>query len=192
MADSIIIPPQEIIGPLDGVWDASLFFEILLSKNKLAKEFDFRFCRVSGLEGFEHALHEVQNTINFFCVSDVSDGYLDLDNTPSTRKVKTVFMAMRHEAENMNYRTYSLNVMRELFRQLMSVLIQQRTLLEEKCIYIDHRIKFNEIDRYFFSGGSCAYFQIAVDVFTNLAFNKDEWNEDISRIFTNPFTKNFT
>jgi len=32
-------------------WDASSFFERLASKNKLAKTEEFRFCRVSGLEG---------------------------------------------------------------------------------------------------------------------------------------------
>ena len=160
---------------LDGSWDAAAFFERLLSKNKLAQSLGFRFCRVSGLDGFEEALDEMKNTVNFFCVSDVSDGYMELDNTPHTRKVKTVFMAMRHKAQDMDLRTHSLNVMRELFRQLMSVLIREKTKLEEKHIYIDHRITFNEIDRYFFSGGSCAYFQIAVDVFTDLCYDPVEW-----------------
>lgn len=163
---------------LDGSWDASAFFENLISKNKLAKSLGFRFCRVSGLEGFEEALEDMQSTVNFFCVSDISDGYTDLDNTPSTRKVKTVFMAMRHKAEDMDLRAHSMDVMRELFRQLMSVLIQEKTKLEEKFIYIDSRIKFSEIDRYFFSGGSCAYFQVPVSVYTNLCYNPEEWEED--------------
>jgi hypothetical protein len=34
---------------------------------------------------------------------------------------------------------------------------------------------FSEIDRYFFSGCACAYFQIAVDVYTDLRYNADEW-----------------
>ncbi len=38
-------------------WDASSFFETLASKNKLTKTEEFRFCRVSGLEGFEEAIH---------------------------------------------------------------------------------------------------------------------------------------
>lgn len=162
---------------LDGSWDASSFFENLLSKNKLAKSLEFRFCRVSGLEGFEEALHEMQNTINFFCVSDISDGFTSLDNTPSTRKVKTVFMAMRHKANDMDLRLHSMEVMRELFRQLMSVLIQEKTRLEEKFIYIDSRIKFSEINKYFFSDASCAYFQVPVDVYTDLCYNPDEWLE---------------
>lgn len=161
---------------LDGNWDAAAFFSNLIDKNKLAKSLGFRFCNVSGLEGFEEALENMQNTVNYFCVSDISDGYTDLENSPSTRRVKTVFMAMRHEAENMELRAHSMEVMRELFRQLMSVLIKERVRLEEKCIYIDQRIKFSEIDRYFFSGGSCAFFQIGVDVFENMCFNPEEWD----------------
>mgnify|MGYP004444316391 FL=1 len=65
--------------------------------------------------------------------------------------------------------------MQELFRQFMSVLILQRTRLEQRCIYIDPRISFTEIDRYFFSGCACAYFQIAVDKFTDLRYNENEW-----------------
>lgn len=163
---------------LDGSWNASAFFENLLAKNKLAQKYNFRFCRVSGLEGFEDTLQSLKSTVNFFCVSDVSDGYTDLENTPSTRKIKTVFMAMRHKAQDMELREASLDVMRELFRQMMSVLIQERTRLEQQFIYIDSRIKFNEIDRYFFSSGSCAYFQIAVDKFTDLCYNPEEWIVD--------------
>ena len=49
-------------------WDATSFFERLASKNKLAKEEHFCFFRVSGLEGFEEALHNLQSTANFICV----------------------------------------------------------------------------------------------------------------------------
>lgn len=45
-------------------WDASSFFERLASKNKLAKTEEFRFCRVSGLEGFEEAIQHLQSTAN--------------------------------------------------------------------------------------------------------------------------------
>lgn len=77
-------------------WDASSFFERLASKNKLAKTEEFRFCRVSGLEGFEEAIQHLQSTANFIAVSDISQGYTELNTTPHTRRVKTVFFAMRH------------------------------------------------------------------------------------------------
>jgi hypothetical protein len=156
-------------------WNATQFFSELLANNKLAVTEGFTFCKVSGLEGFEEALAQMQTASAFVCVSDIADGYTELNNTPRTRRVKTVFLAMRHAAEDMEARSECMETMRELFRQFASQLILEKTRLEENCIYIDPRIKFNEIDRYFFSGCACAYFQIAVDCYTDLRYNADEW-----------------
>lgn len=161
---------------LKGRWNAAQFFEELTATNTLAQNENFIFCHVSGLEGFEEALAQIQTTSAFCCVSDIADGYTELNNTPRTRRVKTVFLAMRHAAENIAARSECMETMRELFRQFMSKLILERVRLEQNCIYIDPRISFNEIDRYFFSGCACAYFQIAVDVYTDLRFNPDEWS----------------
>ena len=158
-----------------GQWDAAAFFERLAATNRLAINENFTFCKVSGLEGFEEALAQMQTASAFVCVSDIADGYTELNNTPRTRRVKTIFLAMRHAAEDMDARTECMETMRELFRQFASQLILEKTRLEENCIYIDPRISFNEIDRYFFSGCACAYFQIAVDCYTDLRYNADEW-----------------
>ena len=157
-------------------WNATAFFEDLLTRNRLAKSEGFVFERVSGLEGFEEALAEMQTAANFCCVSDIADGYTELNNSPRTRRVKTIFLAMRHAAEDMEARNACMETMRELFRQMMSVLILEKTKLEQSCIYLDTRISFNEVDRYFFSGCACAYFQIAVDKYTDLRYNENEWN----------------
>ena len=158
-------------------WDATAFFEELSAKNKLAQAEGFTFCRVSGLEGFEEALHNMQGNTAFVCVSDISQGYTELNNSPHTRRVKTVFLAMRHALDDMTAREVCMETMRELFRQFMSCLILERTRLEENCIYLDPRISFQEIDRYFLSGCACAYFQIAVDVFTDLRYDENEWSK---------------
>lgn len=160
----------------NGRWDAAAFFERLAATNRLAVSENFTFCKVSGLEGFEEALAQMQTASAFVCVSDIADGYTELNNTPRTRRVKTIFLAMRHAAEDMDARTECMETMRELFRQFASQLILEKTRLEENCIYIDPRITFNEVDRYFFSGCACAYFQIAVDCYTDLRYNADEWN----------------
>lgn len=162
---------------LDGRWDAAAFFERLTAANRLARGNGFRFCRVSGLEGFEEALSVAQTDVAFVCVSDIADGYTELNNSPRTRRVKTVFLAMRHAAEDMAARSRCMELMRELFRQFASVLIRERVRLHEKSIYLESRISFNEIDRYFFSGCACAYFQISVDCFTDLSFDPDEWEQ---------------
>lgn len=158
-------------------WNATAFFENLTQRNKFAQEKHFKFCRVSGLDGFEEALAKMLSTTAFICVSDISQGFTDINNTPHTRRVKTVFLAMRHAIDNIEARQRCMDMMRELFRQFMSVLILEQTKLQEHCIYLDPRISFQEIDRYFFSGCACAYFQIAVDTYTNLQYNSEEWTE---------------
>lgn len=156
-------------------WDAVNFFEQLTDENLLARQEKFTFCRVSGLDGFEEALETMQSSVAFVCVSDIAGGYTELNNTPRTRRVKTVFLAMRHALNDMAARQECMDTMRELFRQFMSKLILEKTKLEQHCIYLDPRITFTEIDRYFASGCACAYFQIAVDVFTDLRYDKGEW-----------------
>ena len=159
----------------DSNWNAIAFFEDLTRRNKLAQEKSFRFCRVSGLDGFEEALQAMQSTTAFVCVSDLSQGFTALNNTHRTRRVKTVFLAMRCAVDDMLAWQACLDTMQELFRQFMSVLIQEETRLRERFIYLAPRISFHEIDRYFFSGCTCAFFEIAIDKYTDLRFNPDEW-----------------
>ena len=157
-------------------WDAVAFFEHLTNTNKLAQKEGFLFCRVSGLEGFEECIHALQSTANFIAVSDIAQGYTELNTTPHTRRVKTVFFAMRHALDDMEARQECMDIMLELFRQFMSVLIQEKTRVEEEHIYLDPRISFQEIDRYFLSGCACAFFQVATDVYTDLRYNQEEWD----------------
>lgn len=158
-------------------WPAADFFEALTARNKFARANNFRFCRVSGIDGFEEALAAMQHTAAFVAVSDISQGYIDICNTPHTRRVKTVFLAMRHPIDDMKARQSRMDAMRELFRQFMSKLLLEKTRIEQQHLYLDPRISFNEIDRYFAAGCACAYFQIAVDTYTDLRLNPDEWTE---------------
>lgn len=156
-------------------WNASAFFERLTASNRHARENGYRFYRVSSLEGFHDALGTMLSTKALVAVSDTSQGYTSLENTPHTRRVKLVFLAMRHKEGDMVAREKCMDNMRELFRQFMSMFIQEKTLLEENSIYLDPRINFNEIDRYFFTERACAFFQISLDTYTDLRYNPDEW-----------------
>ena len=149
-------------------WDATSFFERLTDTNILARNKKFRFCKVSGLQGFEDALASMQTTTAFVCVSDTAEGYTELNNSP-------VFFAMRHQLGNMAARLACFDTMRELFRQYMSVLILESTKLQERSLYLDPRIRFSEIPEYFASGCACASFQVAVDIYTDLRYNEAEW-----------------
>lgn len=156
-------------------WDAAAFFEKLTRTNKFARANSFFFERVSSLDGFLSLISKALSSKAFVAVSDTSSGGIDLHNTPHTRRVKTVFLFMRHKADDPLARQACLDKMNELFRQFMSVLILEKTQLRENCIYLDDRVSFTEIDKYFYTGGACAFFQIAVDRFTDLVYNPEEW-----------------
>ncbi len=57
-------------------WDATAFFASLTEKNKIAKAHDFVFARVSGLDGFEEVLQQLQSATAIVAVSDISQGYI--------------------------------------------------------------------------------------------------------------------
>lgn len=158
-------------------WNAAAFFERLTEKNKLAAEKEFSFQSVSSLEGFHTLIAKALSLKACVAVSDTSEGGTEMNNSPHTRRVKTVFLFMRHAADRQDLRQNCIDTMNELFRQFLSVLIREKTRLAEDCIYIDPYIKFHEIDKYFYSGGACAFFQIAIDTFTDLSYNPDEWNQ---------------
>lgn len=160
-------------------WDAAAFFERLTAANKFAVDNGFIFERVSSLEGFLSLISRATSAKAFVAVSDTSAGALNLANTPHARRVKTVFLFMRHKVDDAKARQRCLDKMNELFRQFMSVLVQEKTRLRENCIYLDERVSFNEIDKYFYTGGACAYFQIAVDTFTDIVYNPEEWLDEM-------------
>lgn len=156
-------------------WDATSFFRDLVSRNKLAQEKDYRFARVSGLAGLEEYIEQAQTATAAICVSDISPGFTEMNNTPHTRRVKTVFLMKRHALNNMDARQACMDEMREIFRQFMSVLFKERTRIEQGVLYLDPRVQFTEIEQYFAMGAACAYFQIAFDVYTNLVYRPEEW-----------------
>ncbi len=155
-------------------WDASAFFKGLVEHNKLALEKDFIFVRVSGASDFQELLSR-QSGVAFVCVDDISEGYIEMNNSPRTRRVKSVYVAMKHPVDDLVRRQACMDVMRELFRQFMSKLTLEATRLQEGFLYIDPRIRFTEVPEYFASGFACAKFQVAVDQFTDLRFNQEEW-----------------
>lgn len=172
------LPETYLKSQPDPGWDAEKFFRKLHSRNKLCRKLGFTFGSCAGLQGLYDALAQAGSSPNFIAIDDSSEGYVSLHNSPYVRTVKTVFIAMRHKAGNMKLREDAMSLMREIFRQFMTILIKERVKLEENNITIDPRIQFNEIESYFFTGAACAYFQIAVDTGLDLRDNHDEWIDD--------------
>lgn len=165
----------------DGRWDATSFFYRLTKTNCLAQSHGFRFRTCSDLQGFGDTLSDVstQNDKAIVCVSDTSDGVVNIAGSPSIRQVKTVFMAMRHtittDAAAARQRCYE--IMREIFRQFMTVLSKEAVQIRQGGLYIDERVSFSEISKYFFTGCACAFFQISITRYCNLIYRPEEWQQ---------------
>ena len=173
-------------------FDAISLFRSLTQKNKLCRMHSFRFDVVSDLEGFADTLGEMQILQPIVAVSDCSDGSMELDNAPSTRRIHTVFLFMPHGIQDnwIAQREARLDIMREIFRQFMTVLLRQITALHLDGVYIDRSVAFHEIPRYFFTGGACAYFQVISDITTDLQLNFDEWTDNPIPLKTSRLAEN--
>lgn len=57
-------------------WDATAFFASLTETNKFAQTHNFVFAKVSGLDGFEEVLQQLQSATAIVAVSDISQGYI--------------------------------------------------------------------------------------------------------------------
>lgn len=163
------------ISPLFGDWDAVDTMKPLVERNILARKYGFGFCVVSGLSGFEGALGSMQETPAILAMSDCCDGFLEMNNTPRTRRVIQFFMAMRHAESDPDARVKCLRVMREIFRQLMSALLRRNIFAPGRHSYLDSRVSYQEIDKYFYNGAACCVFQLSSDIYADLIYREDEW-----------------
>ena len=157
------------------VWSATAFFRTLTETNKLAVEKGFRYVLISGLQGLEQAVESMQNTKAFVMVSENAVGTTNLDNSPRTRRTRTVFLAMRHKMDDMTARQTCKDVMAELHRQFMSKLILEKTRLEENMQFLEPQTTLQEAPDYLIPGTAICMFEITVDTHIDLQYNADEW-----------------
>lgn len=163
----------------------------MCQNNRLARHGGFKFCRVSGLSGFEEALGKMQEAKAFFCVSEEGEGVISLDNTPHTSDVKLVFLAMRYPIDDEEARRSRFLTMHEIFHQICSRLLDERIRLANNKMYLDPRITFHEIDRYFFSGCACAWFQVKTTNYQDMIYDRDDWTYDDPLYFSDVFDRTF-
>lgn len=159
-------------------WNAEEYFRKLTSQNRLARQLELSFCLASGLQGFEEAIDRMLDAVGFVCLTESSDGKLSTDSSPNARRVKTVFLALRHAENDMEEHNRSIALLAEVFRQFMSHLLRQKNSLHLQGIYIEPDIDFHEISQYTFSGCACIYFHVAYSTAVDLRFNPQEWTAD--------------
>lgn len=157
------------------IFNASKFFKDLAGRNKLCRQFNFGFAEVSGLQGFIDAISRADTRPNMVCVDDTSEGFASLENTPSRRSVKSVFLFMRHAPGDVAARAKCMEIMHAIFLQFLSAILPEKVRLAQGGLYLSERVPFAELDQYLATGAACCHFQITVDRFVDLTFKPDEW-----------------
>lgn len=156
-------------------WNAEPYFRSLVQNNLLARTCDMQFFLGSGLGSFEQAVDNLQTAQCFCMLTESADGRLATDNSPNAKRVKTIYLAMRHEENNVEERNRVIDTLSEIFRQFISHLNRERQRLHCEAIYIEPVIEFHEFSENTFSGCAAIYFHIPFTVAVDLRFNPKEW-----------------
>lgn len=157
-------------------WNAIDYFKFLVESNKLAVSLDMKFFTGSGLNSFEQAVDNFLETLCFCMLTESSDGRLSTENSPNSRRVKTVFLAMRHGENDDDARRMCIDTLTEVFRQFMSHLIREKIKLLQLGIYLEPVVEFHEFNEFYFSGCAAIYFHIPFTTAVDLTFDKSQWN----------------
>jgi len=124
----------------------------------------------------EEAIARMQSTPNLVMVSENAAGFTMFDATPHTRKVRTVFIAMRHKHDDMKARQSCMDTIFEIHRQFCSMLIMEKTRLQENMQYLNPQITLQEVDKYLVPDTAICMFELSVDTYIDLQYNASEWN----------------
>lgn len=163
----------------NNLFDAIGYFQELCSKNKLAKKHEFHPCTCSGIHSLQGVLQEFRYHSAFFAVDDTNDGVTEKRSGGYFKKrTFTVFLLKSYRIDDMADRQNSLDVCRQLFRQVHSRLIRDKENLDNELVYLDtEKIFSRELGRYFINGCTGLYFMAEVSEPTNLCYDEQEWEE---------------
>lgn len=157
------------------MWNAVEYFQDLHSKLKTTN-FDYHFCRVSGLNMLEDVLTNFTRKNAFFAVDDSDDGST-VSNSGGyfNRRTIAIFILKKYTINNMEEREAVLNECRNIYISLLSKILVDKSTVPE-LMYVDNtRIPYHEVPGQFAGGTTGLYFVISIDEPINLVYNAAEW-----------------
>ena len=120
------------------LFDAIGYFTKLCTANKLAVQHEFHPCACSGINSLQEVLDEFRFHSAFFAVDDTNDGVTEQRSGGYFKKrTFTVFILKSYTIDDMADRQASLDVCRQLFRQVHSRLIRDKEDLNNELIYLN-------------------------------------------------------
>lgn len=161
------------------LFDAIGYFKEMCQKNKLAKQHEFYPCICSGINSLEEVLDQFRKKSAFFAVDDTNDGVTEQRSGGFFKKrTFTVFIMKRYIFGDMADRQKSLDVCRQLARQVHSRMLLDREEMSNELVYLNtSNVYTRELGEYFINGCTGLYFMIDVSEPIDLRYNGEEWEE---------------
>lgn len=160
-------------------FDAIGYFKTMCLKNKLAQSHNFYPCACSGINSLEEVLQNFNRQSAFFSVDDTNDGVTERRSGGFFKKrTFTVFIMKKYRHNDMVSRQASLDICRQIFRQVHSRMLRDKERMSNELIYLNtDNVYSRELGEYFINGCTGLYFMVDVSEPINLIYNKDEWEE---------------
>ena len=162
------------------MWNAVNYFETLNGKLK-ATQGNYKFCRVSGLNGLEDILTNFSSANAFLAIDDTDDGAtLQIGGSFFNRRSFVVYVLKKYDINNMVERETVLNETRAIYTNLISKLILDQQNVPELAYLDKSKISFYEVPGYFAAGTTGLYFIFSVDEPINLVYDEKNWGKYLS------------
>lgn len=163
----------------NNLFDAIAYFKTMCQKNKLAKAHGFYPCVCSGINSLEEVLAGFKRQSAFFAVDDTNDGVTERRSGGFFKKrTFTIFLMKRYKFNDMADRQESLDVCRQLYRQIHSRMLVDKENMNNELVYLNtENVYSRELGEYFINGCTGLYFMIDVSEPINLMYDADEWEE---------------
>lgn len=163
----------------NNLFDAINYFKEMAKKNKLAKTNRFYPCACSGINSLEEVLGKFKKESAFVSVDDTNDGVTERRSGGFFKKrTFTVFIMKRYSFGDMASRQTSMDICRQLFRQIHSRMLKDRENMGDKLIYMNtDNVYSRELGEYFINGCTGVYFMVDVSEPINLMYDAEEWDE---------------
>lgn len=111
------------------------YFGGLTEQNNLCQQHGYRFVTCSGIEALEEVLDNYKNTSHFVCLDDSNDANIFSEGGWFKRRTITLFFLSRFSFKDQKSRVAQVDICREIYRQFLSRLINDRYLFEDNLIY---------------------------------------------------------
>lgn len=158
-------------------FDAAKYISKIVSNSKYAKDNDFTFNLISGIQGAEDLVSNMKRQIAFVALDDTIEGETVIrENGPVERFMCTVFILRRYNVGKEESRIAALDFCDIMKKKILTWLLHDKEKLENAMIYLDEDIQERKVGTVL-NGVTGLYFTFSFYRPTSLVFIDDDWDD---------------